>query len=85
MKINFKQYKQLVNLFNRVDNALEGSRYFSVRETRENQKTFIYSIVYKDYRTLLSYIENLTDLQPFGYADDIIRDLKNVMYDTMLI
>ena len=83
-KINYEQYKNLSNLFNRVDDALEGSRYFSVRETRENKKTFIYSIIYKDYRTLLSYIENLTDYEPIGINDDIIRDLKNVMYNTLI-
>lgn len=75
--MNYKQLKQLSILFNRIFDALDGARYFNKEEKRENEKHFIYSVVYKDYSTLLSYLNNLQDGSD---NEDIIKDLKNVMY-----
>ena len=76
--MNYKQLKQLSILFNRIFDALDGARYFNKEEKRENEKHFIYSVVYKDYKTLLSLIEELQDSN--GYNDNIIKDIKNVIY-----
>ena len=75
--MSYKQLKQLSILFNRIFNALDGARYFNKNEKRENEKHFIYSVIYKDYSTLLSYVDNLQD---GNGNEDIIKDLKNVMY-----
>lgn len=75
--MTYVQLKQLSNLFNRIFNALDGNRYYNKEEKRENEKHFIYSVIYKDYSTLLTFVDNLND----GIGnEDIIKDLKNVMY-----
>lgn len=77
-KLTFSYYKELSNLFNEVNIELDGDRYFSKCETMENKKCFIYAIIYKNYDTILSYLENLKDCRPCN--DRLVRNLQNVVY-----
>lgn len=75
---NFNQLKQLHSLFQRIYNELDGDRYFTSSEKLENEKNFIYSLVYNDIKSLLSTMDELKQNSPCN--DELIKDLNNVIY-----
>lgn len=76
--MSYTQYKKYSNLFNRINNELDGNRYYTPSEIQENKKTFINAIEYKNYNEIMWYVRELKDCYPCN--NDLIKDLNNIVY-----
>ena len=53
--------KKARNLFNEINITLDGNRYYSMSEIKNNKNLFIRAILYKDYEYILRFKELLND------------------------
>lgn len=63
---------QAIALFNEIDSSLEGNRYYTKAETKENRSNFVSAIIHKDADYLKEYYP-LLELKQIEQIESLIK------------